>query len=163
VKIDAAAHFEVATTLWRQGEISTSVQMLQELCSRTDLLEQSIQIGRAGMLAQLVSAITVLFESQLLTYGRDMRSQMRALRSQEKSLRTISDQQSSSSTKQHLDQKLERFSTNSRRSVINNFRILVTWKTSNGWRNFEIANWGNCNSLRSSSRKPTTRRRSVNL
>ncbi|KAH0018499.1 hypothetical protein KCU84_g17359, partial [Aureobasidium melanogenum] len=53
VKIDAAAHFEVATTLWRQGEISTSVQMLQELCSRTDLLKQSIQVGRAGMLAQL--------------------------------------------------------------------------------------------------------------
>ncbi|KAG9698743.1 hypothetical protein KCU95_g2387, partial [Aureobasidium melanogenum] len=53
VKMDAAAHFEVATTLWRQGEISTSVQMLQELCSRTDLLKQSIQVGRAGMLAQL--------------------------------------------------------------------------------------------------------------
>ncbi|KAI5205067.1 hypothetical protein E4T39_03208 [Aureobasidium subglaciale] len=53
VKMDAAAHFEVATTLWRQGEISTSVQMLQELCSRTDLLEQSIQVGRPGMLAQL--------------------------------------------------------------------------------------------------------------
>lgn len=57
VKMDAAAHFEVATTLWRQGEISTSVQMLQELCSRTDLLKQSIQVGRAGMLAQLVSAV----------------------------------------------------------------------------------------------------------
>jgi ataxia telangiectasia mutated family protein len=55
VNMDAAAHFEVATTLWRQGEISTSVQMLQELCSRTDLLKQSIQVGRAGMLAQLVS------------------------------------------------------------------------------------------------------------
>ncbi|TIA61581.1 hypothetical protein D6C77_03353 [Aureobasidium pullulans] len=53
VNMDAAAHFEVATTLWRQGEISTSVQMLQELCSRTDLLKQSIQVGRAGMLAQL--------------------------------------------------------------------------------------------------------------
>ncbi|KAI4726248.1 hypothetical protein E4T49_06024 [Aureobasidium sp. EXF-10728] len=53
VKMDAAAQFEVATTLWRQGEISTSVQMLQELCSRTDLLKQSIQVGRAGMLAQL--------------------------------------------------------------------------------------------------------------
>ncbi|KAK6004960.1 hypothetical protein QM012_007739 [Aureobasidium pullulans] len=53
VKMDAAAHFEVATTLWRQGEISTSVQMLQELCSRTDLLKQTIQVGRAGMLAQL--------------------------------------------------------------------------------------------------------------
>ena len=60
VHMDAAAHFEVATTLWRQGEISTSVQMLQELCSRTDLLKQSIQIGRAGMLAQLVSTKVVL-------------------------------------------------------------------------------------------------------
>ncbi|CAD0105917.1 unnamed protein product, partial [Aureobasidium uvarum] len=55
VKMDAAAHFEVATTLWRQGEISTSVQMLQELCLRTDLLKQSFQVGRAGMLAQLVA------------------------------------------------------------------------------------------------------------
>jgi ataxia telangiectasia mutated family protein len=65
VKVDAAAHFEVATTLWRQGETSTSVQMLQELCSRTDLLEQSIQIGRAGMLAQLVSTMTILFANSI--------------------------------------------------------------------------------------------------
>jgi ataxia telangiectasia mutated family protein len=61
--MDAAAHYEVATTLWRQGEISTSVQMLQELCSREGLLKQSIQIGRAGMLAQLVSTLAVLFKS----------------------------------------------------------------------------------------------------
>jgi len=61
VNMDAAAHFEVATTLWRQGEISTSVQMLQELCSRTDLLKQSIQVGRAGMLAQLVSTNPALY------------------------------------------------------------------------------------------------------
>jgi ataxia telangiectasia mutated family protein len=63
--MDAAAHYEVAITLWRQGEISTSVQMLQELCSREDLLKQSIQIGRAGMLAQLVSTLAGLFKSSI--------------------------------------------------------------------------------------------------
>lgn len=57
IAIDAAADKELASTLWDQGEAATSVKMLQELCARRDLSEQAVEIGRAGMLAQLVSSI----------------------------------------------------------------------------------------------------------
>ena len=55
VKIDAVAQFEAASTLWTQGEISSSVQMLRELRQREDLEYQTVQVGSAGLLAQLVS------------------------------------------------------------------------------------------------------------
>lgn len=55
LRIDAPAQYEAASILWKQGEIAISVKMLQELCARTDLEDQSIAVGRAGMLAQLVS------------------------------------------------------------------------------------------------------------
>lgn len=54
LKIDAAAQREAASILWRQGEVSSSVQMLQKLCGRSDLASQAVKIGSAGMLAQLV-------------------------------------------------------------------------------------------------------------
>lgn len=57
VKVDAVAQFEAASTLWRQGEASSSVQMLQELRHRKDLDEQAVKVGSAGLLAQLVSEI----------------------------------------------------------------------------------------------------------
>lgn len=55
VKIDAVAQFEAASILWKQGDISSSVQMLQALRERDDLEDQTVQVGRAGLLAQLVS------------------------------------------------------------------------------------------------------------
>lgn len=54
VNIDAVAKFEAASILWKEGEISSSVQMLQELRRRTDLHKQSVKVGTAGILAQLV-------------------------------------------------------------------------------------------------------------
>lgn len=57
VAIDAAADKELASTLWDQGEAATSVRMLQDLCVRQDLSDQAVEIGKAGMLAQLVSKI----------------------------------------------------------------------------------------------------------
>lgn len=54
VKMDAVAQFEAASILWRQGEISSSVQMLQELRARSDLDQQAVKVGSAGLLAQLV-------------------------------------------------------------------------------------------------------------
>lgn len=56
VKIDAVAQFEAASILWRQGDISSSVQMLQALRERDDLEDQTVQVGRGGLLAQLVSS-----------------------------------------------------------------------------------------------------------
>ncbi|GAB7345661.1 hypothetical protein MBLNU457_3949t2 [Dothideomycetes sp. NU457] len=53
VTIEAAADKELASTLWEQGEAATSVRMLQDLCARRDLSEQAVEIGKAGMLAQL--------------------------------------------------------------------------------------------------------------
>lgn len=54
LKTNAAAQFEVASILWKQDEVASSVQMLQELCFETDLRNQSIPVEYAGMLAQLV-------------------------------------------------------------------------------------------------------------
>lgn len=57
LQIDAAAKLEAASVLWKQGESSSSVRMLRELCSRTDLDGQPVAVGRAGMLAQLVGTL----------------------------------------------------------------------------------------------------------
>lgn len=57
LKIDAVAQFQAASILWMQGEISSSVQMLQDLRERTDLDKQTLKVGSAGLLAQLVSTL----------------------------------------------------------------------------------------------------------
>lgn len=54
VHIDAVAQFEAASILWEQHDISSSVQMLQALKDRSDLADQAVKIGSAGLLAQLV-------------------------------------------------------------------------------------------------------------
>lgn len=54
LNIGAAAQLEAACVLWKQDEITSSVKMLRELCLRTDLEDQPLALGRAGMLAQLV-------------------------------------------------------------------------------------------------------------
>lgn len=58
VSMDVAADRELASTLWEQGEAATSVKLLQDICARRDLSDQSIEIGKAGVLAQLVSGMT---------------------------------------------------------------------------------------------------------
>lgn len=59
LEIEAAAQLEVASILWKQDEVASSVQMLQDLCFKTDLGGQSVAIGRAGILAQLVSTSSI--------------------------------------------------------------------------------------------------------
>lgn len=58
VRIDAVAQFEAASILWKQNDISSSVQMLQALKERSDLGDQAVKIGSAGLLAQLVCKFT---------------------------------------------------------------------------------------------------------
>lgn len=55
VSIDAAATFDLANVLWDQGEMTTSIQMLQQLIDQTDLGKQTISVNRAQVLASLVS------------------------------------------------------------------------------------------------------------
>ena len=54
VNITAATHFESAQVLWEQGEMSTSVRMLQQLQSSIGLHEQSMHVGKPEVLAKLV-------------------------------------------------------------------------------------------------------------
>lgn len=54
LNIDGAARSEVAAVLWDEGEVATSIRMLQELVGSTGLEKQSIPVGRSKLLAQLV-------------------------------------------------------------------------------------------------------------
>ncbi|KKZ63614.1 hypothetical protein EMCG_02055 [[Emmonsia] crescens] len=53
VFIDAAATFDLANVLWDQGEMTTSIQMLQQLNEQNDLQKQSIPVNKAEVLASL--------------------------------------------------------------------------------------------------------------
>ncbi|KAK2789529.1 Serine/threonine-protein kinase tel1 [Onygenales sp. PD_12] len=53
VFIDAAATFDLANVLWDQGEMTTSIQMLQQLNEQNDLGKQSIPVNKAEVLASL--------------------------------------------------------------------------------------------------------------
>ena len=55
VIVAAAIQFESAQVLWEQGEMSTSIRMLQELQSNINPKAQSIHVGRPEILAKLVS------------------------------------------------------------------------------------------------------------
>jgi ataxia telangiectasia mutated family protein len=55
ITIDAAAMFGLANVLWDQGEMTTSIRMLQQLKDQNDLHTQSIPVNRAEVLASLVS------------------------------------------------------------------------------------------------------------
>ncbi|WEW61049.1 Serine/threonine-protein kinase tel1 [Emydomyces testavorans] len=53
VEINAAATFDLANVLWDQGEMTTSIKMLQQLSEQNDLQKQSIPLNRAEILASL--------------------------------------------------------------------------------------------------------------
>jgi ataxia telangiectasia mutated family protein len=68
VNIDAAAKFDLANVLWDQGEMTTSIRMLQQLNNQSDLHKQSMPVSRAEVLASLVGQLrNVQFYVQLLT------------------------------------------------------------------------------------------------
>ena len=55
INVAAAVQFESAQVLWEQGEMSTSIRMLQELQSSIKPKAQSIHVGRPEVLAKLVT------------------------------------------------------------------------------------------------------------
>lgn len=55
VTISAAAQFESARVLWDQGEMSTSIKMLEDLLADPQLESQSLKVGRPELLARMVS------------------------------------------------------------------------------------------------------------
>nr|KMM71923.1 hypothetical protein CPAG_08223 [Coccidioides posadasii RMSCC 3488] len=53
LEIDAAATFDLANVLWDQGEMTTSIKMLQQLSERNDPQKEAISVNRAEILASL--------------------------------------------------------------------------------------------------------------
>lgn len=68
VDIVAAVHFESAHVLWEQGEMSTSIRMLQELQSNINPKAQSIHVGKPEVLAKLVIAMLTRLPSAMLIW-----------------------------------------------------------------------------------------------
>lgn len=61
INIDGAAKFDLANVLWDQGEMTTSIRMLQQLNEKNDLHKQTLVVSRADVLASLVSQELVFF------------------------------------------------------------------------------------------------------
>ena len=57
LRIDARAKLELATVLWNLDEQGSSIKILQEVVARNDLMDQSVEVDRAGVLARLVSTL----------------------------------------------------------------------------------------------------------
>ena len=55
LRIEACVNEEIANNMWDRGEILPAIRILQDLDKTSELGSQSIQIGKAGMLATLVS------------------------------------------------------------------------------------------------------------
>ncbi|KAL1966845.1 hypothetical protein VTN77DRAFT_3810 [Rasamsonia byssochlamydoides] len=53
INIDGAAKFDLANVLWDQGEMTTSIRMLQQLNEKNDLHKQALVVSRAEVLASL--------------------------------------------------------------------------------------------------------------
>ncbi|KFY39903.1 hypothetical protein V494_03772 [Pseudogymnoascus sp. VKM F-4513 (FW-928)] len=59
LNIEAAAYFEVANAMWDQGEMASSIGMLQELEQLSNLGEQTIPIGKSKILAKIASQVSM--------------------------------------------------------------------------------------------------------
>ncbi|KFY41352.1 hypothetical protein V495_04972 [Pseudogymnoascus sp. VKM F-4514 (FW-929)] len=59
LNIEAAAYFEVANAMWDQGEMSSSIGMLQELEQLSNLKQQTIPIGKSQILAKIASQVSM--------------------------------------------------------------------------------------------------------
>lgn len=59
LNIEAATHFEVANAMWDQGEMSSSIGMLQELESLSNLKQQTIPIGKSKILVKIASQVSI--------------------------------------------------------------------------------------------------------
>lgn len=56
---EAAIHVEAADSLWDQGEMSSSIGMLQSLENDTLLAKQTIKVGRSDLLAKIGHRVSV--------------------------------------------------------------------------------------------------------
>jgi serine-protein kinase ATM len=54
ISIEGAAKFDMANVLWDQGEMTTSISMLQQLNEQGDLQKEALLVSRAEVLASLV-------------------------------------------------------------------------------------------------------------
>lgn len=59
IHIDVAVHIEAANTLWDQGELASSIKMLQALDDDRHLKQQTIAVGRSNLLSQLGYQVSV--------------------------------------------------------------------------------------------------------
>lgn len=134
VKIDVVAQFEAASILWMQGEISSSVQMLQSLRQRKDLDEQTVTIGSAGLLAQLVCELFRHYNGCcMLTRYRVMRLLQLDSRIPKSSFLRTSSQQLHNSVRPSKVPKPVESSTSLLRSAINNSKTQTTSRTFSAW------------------------------
>ena len=59
LNVEAAIRLEESHVLWDQGEMASSIGMLQELWEGPDLNKQTISIGRADLLSRIGSQVSV--------------------------------------------------------------------------------------------------------
>lgn len=59
LNIEATAHLEAANALWEQGEMTSSIGMLQALEKNTTLKKQTIPVGRSDLLAKIGYQVSV--------------------------------------------------------------------------------------------------------
>lgn len=64
--ISAAVQFESASVLWDQGEMATSIKMLQDLNSSIDTGKHAIRVGKPELLAKMVCRL-LSRHTQMLT------------------------------------------------------------------------------------------------
>jgi ataxia telangiectasia mutated family protein len=64
LRIENAAKYDMASVLWDQGEMTTSIRMLQNLNEQSDLQTQSLVVSQAEVLASLVSMLLGRFVFQ---------------------------------------------------------------------------------------------------
>lgn len=59
IHVDVAVHVEAANTLWDQGELSSSIKMLQALDDEESLKQQEIRVERYNLLSQIGYQVSV--------------------------------------------------------------------------------------------------------
>lgn len=80
LSIENAAKYDMANVLWDQGEMTTSIRMLQQLNEQGDLQKQALVVSRAEVLASLVCllSMSLFYDFTVNTPSRGTTSQQRA-------------------------------------------------------------------------------------
>lgn len=59
LNLEAAVHMEAANALWDQGEVASSIGMLQALEESSALKKQTIQVGHSDLLSKIGSQVSI--------------------------------------------------------------------------------------------------------